>query len=143
MKIVLRIGQDEYVLCHGHERAVGNHMGPVFRQHANPTVADLQQRLRGTAITAVDRGNKTTRISWTIEVELASVTEAEIYALNYPQALPRAGKLRFVMRDENDVETVRELTNAVIEDAAIIAHEGVALTIQYTAVGGEIGNVTA
>lgn len=143
MQILLRVGSAEYVLAHGATRGVGLHMGPASIRHNAPVRSQVDELLRGTAVQVRNRGNLTTRFSFQVEVELATLDAAELYAVNYPQTLPREGKLRFVMTDGNGAPTVREITTAVIEDVALVQQTGVSLTIAYTVVGSGVTNVTA
>jgi hypothetical protein len=143
MRILLRVGTAEYVLAHGHERGVDLHMGPLFQSHGSPIAVQSKQTLRASYGELIQRGNIIDTIDFSIEVEKASREVAELYYVDYPQSLPRAGKIRFEMADALGVKTLREITAGVISNVRMGALEGVSMTITYTVGGGQIGNVTA
>lgn len=142
MKIILRVGSVDYVLASDLERSLGVHYGPTSLRGNMPVATQDKALLDAEFAEPVSRGNAARRFSFGSEVEFATLSEAQLYALQYPQTLPREGKLRIEMKDADGQVTTKEITKAVIEDITY-AQEGVSVTFNYQVKGGGLGNVTA
>lgn len=132
MKVSLWVGTTEYVLAHGAERGVDLHAGPG--ENFQNDVASLLQEdpvIGAAAVVISDKGNRSTRLSFYVEVEKASVDDAILYASFYPYSVPRAG----IIRISHGSQAV-DLTGGIDRISARL--EGVTVVLSYTLRAGAV-----
>lgn len=135
MKILLKIATGtEYVLAHGPERVLGQHVGPGNVEHVNSVLVDPRQRIRATAKKFRSMGNMSSDFAIPVEVEFADLHSAHDYMVMYPIELPREGSLIFISRVD-DVERKYRMNDAVINSLSV-RQNGVSLAITYNVSGG-------
>ncbi len=94
MQIVLIVDSTEYVLAHGADRAVDQHVGPddTFSHDCGGLVQI--DSIIGAAYRKIhDRQNLLSSINFGVQVQKASPEEALRYKTMYPVTLPRHGVL--------------------------------------------------
>lgn len=136
MKIVLKSGQDEYVLVHGPDRTVGNHVGPSGLSHDSDVLAQVDMLLRGNYVKPVLRNNAQINMSFSAHVECADETAAADYAFLYPMSIPRSGELR-VQVTTNDVTRTYKISDIVVTRVKPVQH-GVSVEVLYQIIGGQV-----
>lgn len=142
MRIILRVGSVDWVLASDLGRSLGVHFGPTSIRGNFSVATQDKALLDAEFVEPVSRGNALRRFSFGVEVEFATIAEAQLYSFTHPQDLPRAGKLRIEMKDGDGQLTTKEITKAVIEDVTV-SQDGVAVSFNYQVKGGGLGNVTA
>lgn len=134
MKISLFVGATEYVLAHGSAHSVDLHVGPLGDLRLNVTAASQIDPIIGaSAVTIQDRGNRQGRMSFSVEVQKATVEDATAYTVTYPCTLPRFGTLTIV-----DVVTLSG--TAHIADISC-DQRGLSVTITYSINFGTLAQV--
>lgn len=137
MKVIFTASGLDYILAHGPERGVDNHVGPAGFDHASSVTVELQQFLRKSTQVPVPRQNMLTTVTFSVECERADLASALAYSLDYPKAIPRnvAGTLK-CQEIVGGAPTVRQLTNAVCRQVRCRT-SGVRVFINYDFVGSE------
>jgi hypothetical protein len=126
MRVSLYVGATEYVLAHGSTRGVDLHVGPGDDARGNlRALAQVDPIIGAANVSIQDRGNRSGRFSFSVDVEKASIEAAMLYCLTYPANLPRFGTLRFV-----EGTTTVNLATAHIEDVSYV-QRGVSVTFTY------------
>ncbi len=136
MKIIWKVGINEYVLCAGPERGIGNHFGPDNWDRNMSRSVQERPQLDADYIKTSDRKNVKNEYRFSITVQLASVSAAIAYVNRYPQSIPGEGVL--IMIDESSGARVEDrLLDATMESIHPL-EDGVAVTISYFIIGGEV-----
>lgn len=137
MRILLKVGQTDYVLANGPELGPRKHMGPQGLGHRRTVAAQIDELLRKDFVQPKSRGNKRRTFRFTISVYFDTMDEANTYSLIYPDSVPEQGELRMIITKPDNSEVVKKILQVVIPDIDI-QPRGVTLDITYTIIGGQI-----
>jgi hypothetical protein len=130
----ITIGSD--ILCHGADRAVGKHCGPLGTTEFDPA-AQMQpgEFLRATVIKAFDRGNIRHQIAFRISRLFTDPDDAFLWALTYPSTVTRSGTVTFI----SGASSVT-MADSVL-DPPKCTTIGVSVEVSYRLTGGAIAEV--
>jgi len=138
VKVILRVGENEHVLCHGAARGLGLHVGPLDGfGHDSRIRVQPREYVDGSYTRPKARGNRLATVTLVVRVEFATIEECAHYIRRYPQELPEEGTVRFVDEKSDGSTQVEELLDAVIEDVYMGPMSGVSTNIRYTIKGSE------
>jgi hypothetical protein len=130
----MQITINSQVLCHGHERVLGQAQGPIG-EFGMDSAWPVQPRrgIRASGTRPVNRGNESGTIAFTVEVEHATRAAAETWLKTHKAALVLQGTLTLA----GDTHSL------VYEDASLTAFgarlAGVTVRLTYTFTVGEEG----
>lgn len=137
MRVSLQVGSTLYPLAGEEGVSERVHSSAAdFRDEPSIIVQDIN-RLRATHAQAVDRGNLTTRLSFSTTRKFPSVPHATMFMLDYDRTMPREGIL--VLEDVSPLGAVlrRHLLNAVV-DPPRRRHLGATVILDYSVRGSEV-----
>lgn len=137
MRILVKSGSTEQVLCHGHVTGVDKHVGPTGLRVSGPVAAQVAQFLRATQVTVWNRANREVRVAFGITRECASAIAAEKFCFSHPRDCLRSTTV--IIQAEGQAGAFDKLTlaNAVVTQVAC-EQFGVAVVVNYEIVGGSI-----
>jgi hypothetical protein len=138
MRIVLKSGTTEHVLCDGHVDGTNKSIGPLAgMQTSAPISVDEARPVRATTATPYSRGNRLFTLAFSVVRECDSAKAAEAYCLTHPRDVLRAGTLYVFAEGSSGDRQPYTLANAVLREV-VCTHTGVSVTIAYTVVGGQL-----
>ena len=128
--MVITIGSE--TICDGADRTAGKNAGPSGLRLIGRRATQVLQYLRATDAEPVDRGNRTSELSFSIKRLCASVAAAEEYCALHPASVTGSGTLTMT----NASSAVRML-NAVL-DTVDCSYVGATVFVNYHATGGKL-----
>ena len=137
MRILMKSGTTEQVLCHGHVDGVDRHVGPSNLRTAGPIEVQVAEFLRGANVAAYNRGNLKSSLSFSVHRECASAQAAEKFCLTHPRDCLRSDTC--VILAENATGGTEKLTmsSAAVTDVQC-EQIGVGVIVSYQIIGGAI-----
>ena len=145
MKVTFQISPtQEYVLAHGGARGVGLHLGPVGWRHSLASIVESKARVGAAYTKPKTRKNRTRTLGFSVTVEHASLQEAELFRLDYPDQIEDAvGDLFVESQDENGHKLLRKYPGVAIRNVSLVESIGVTTVVSYDILAGEVQNVGA
>lgn len=138
MRIILKSGTTEHVLCHGPVPGVGKHMGPLSGMRINGAVRSQDAEiLRAVNAVPYNRGNKTVRVSFSVLREFAISPDAEKFCWTYQRDVLRSGSLKLMSETAVRRGLILTLANTVLDDVQT-EFIGLSVMINYTLHGGAL-----
>lgn len=98
----------------------------------------IDEFLRGDFISAEDRGNERTEISFQVLRQHLSIFDAEYFILNHRSEIPRAGNVVLTAQAGLGFGTEFEIENAVIRKPVLVKYIGCSSWWNYSLIGGEL-----
>lgn len=137
MKIILKSGSTEQILCDGHTNAQNKHVGPSGLRISGNVTPEEQRFLRATTGKPQNRGNLIIRISFGVVRECASFLAAEKFCATYQRDVLRGGSLYLLAENATGGFEKLVLADAVLVEVLTL-HTGVTVDLNYTLIGGTL-----
>jgi hypothetical protein len=111
-------------------------MSPASLVLDGSRVIQVDELVRGGHLSIIDRQNKATRISFSVNREHASYSAAQQFCVEHNDALPGTGELLIEMRKDNGGLVSRVCKNAGLQSVRSV-HRGCRTETAYVFVCGE------
>ena len=137
MRILIKNGAAETVLCDGSPRGLNKNVGPLGGLSIDDQVnVQIREFIRAAYAKPTNRKNKKTQVSFSVSRECASLTEAHSWQMNFHISCVREGTVYFIETTGGGATTTYQLKDAVLQFKTLPV--GVSRTIQFLCIGGEL-----
>jgi hypothetical protein len=137
MRIVIKSGTAEQVLCDGHVDGVDRNVGPSNLRTSGPISVQVAEYLRGTAAKPINRQNRKSQLSFSVTRECASAQAAEKLCIDYPATCLRSGTLTIKPEGSAGAIADRKIADAAVANISC-EQIGSSVVITFDIVGGAI-----
>jgi hypothetical protein len=137
MRILMKSGTTEQILCHGHVEGIDKHVGPSNLRTSGPISVQQGEFLRATYGKAYNRNNLKTMLSFSITRECASAQAAEAFCLTHLRDVLRSNTCVVQAEGSKGGKTTITISDAVLQEP-VCEQIGVSVVITYTILGGAI-----
>jgi hypothetical protein len=137
MRILMKSGSTEQVLCHGHVTGVDTHVGPTELRVSGPVASQPERFFRAAAGKVYNRANRITTVSFSVTRECASAQAAEKFCFTHPRDALRENTAIFQAEDAGGGRDAMTLADAALTNV-VCAQIGVSVIVQYEIAGGQL-----